>query len=61
MNKGYMQPYTDFSAGDNYYLDDPKPDPKPEENQPFDLGTMSVKGVTAPCCYSKSDRSRTDG
>ena len=24
VNKGYLQPYTDFSADDNYYLDDPE-------------------------------------
>ena len=52
VNKGYIQPYTDFSAGDNYFLDDPVPVPKPGDDAPFDLGTMSVKGVTAPLLLS---------
>ena len=56
VNKGYVQPYTDFSAGDNYFLDDPVPVPKPGDERPFDLGTMSVKGVTAPLLVSSKGR-----
>ena len=56
VNKGYIQPYTDFSAGDNYFLDDSVPAPKPGDDAPFDLGTMSVKGVTAPLLVSSKGR-----
>ncbi|MBO4475883.1 MAG: glycoside hydrolase [Bacteroidales bacterium] len=56
VNKGYIQPYVDFSAGDNYFLDDPVPEPKPGDEKPFDLGTMSVKGVTAPLLVSSKGR-----
>ena len=38
VNKGYGQPYTDFGAGDNFYLDDnldPDYDPRADV-RPFD-------------------------
>lgn len=56
VNKGYMQPYTNFSARDNYYLDDPVPAPKPTDSDPFDLANMSVKSMTAPILLSNKGR-----
>lgn len=55
-NKGYVQPYVDFSAHDNYFLDDPLPDLKSEDDRFFELGTMSAKGVTAPLLVSNKGR-----
>lgn len=56
VNKGYVQPFTDFSAWDNFFLDDPEPAPRTRNEPPFDLGTMSVKGVTAPLLVSSKGR-----
>ena len=56
VNKGYMQPFTDFSAMDNYYLDDARCFNPPYDPRPFDLGTMSVKGMTAPLLVSNKGR-----
>lgn len=56
VNKGYLQPYSNFSAGDNYTLDDPVPVPKPTDSLPFDLATMSAKSVTAPLLLSNKGR-----
>ena len=55
VNKGYVQPYNNFSARDNYFLDDPSPAPY-STDVPFDLGSMSVKGVTAPLLVSSKGR-----
>ena len=41
VNKGYMQPYTNFSARDNYYLDDPVPAPKPTSSLKTGYCTLS--------------------
>lgn len=54
VNKGYEQPYRDFSASDNYYLDDKTRPAKSEE--PYDLCNMSAKGVTAPVLLSSKGR-----
>lgn len=56
VNKGYLQPYSNFSAGDNYTLDDPVPVPKPTDSLPFDLANMSAKSVTAPLLLSNKGR-----
>ena len=54
VNKGYAQPYTDFGASDNYYLDDMER-PAPSD-KPFDLASMSVKSVSAPVLLSSKGR-----
>lgn len=54
MNKGYEQPYCNFSASDNYYLDD-KSRPAPSEEL-FDLCNMSAKAITAPVLLSSKGR-----
>ena len=56
VNKGYVQPFTEFSSWDNFFLDDAKPAPRRGDEAPFDLGTMSVKGVTAPLLVSNRGR-----
>ena len=55
VNKGYAQPYVNFGGGDNYYLDDKKP-AGPTTDTPFDLASMSVKGVTTPLLLSNKGR-----
>ena len=56
VNKGYIQPFTDFSATDNFYLDDACSYNPPYDPRPFDLATMSVKGMTAPLLLSSKGR-----
>lgn len=56
VNKGYVQPYTDFSAGDNYFLDDPEWKRHSKDTRPYNLGTMGTKGVTAPLLVSNKGR-----
>lgn len=55
VNKGYVQPFKTFTAADNYFLDDPMPEAKVSE-LPFDLASMSVKGLTAPLLLSNKGR-----
>lgn len=54
VNKGYAQPYTDFHASDNYYIDD-KEVPAPSD-KPFDLANQSAKSVSAPVLLSNRGR-----
>ena len=55
VNKGYEQPYVDFGACDNYYLDWPHPK-GPRDERPFDLSCMSAKGMTVPLLLSSKGR-----
>ena len=55
VNKGYDQPYVDFAACDNYYLDWPYPK-GPRDERPFDLSCMSAKGMTVPLLLSSKGR-----
>ena len=54
VNKGYVQPFRNFTASDNYYLDN-KTRPAPSDAS-FDLSRMSAKGVTAPILLSNKGR-----
>lgn len=54
VNAGYRQPYTNFGAGDNFFLDDPEPPVRAKGL--FDLATMSCKAATAPILVSSKGR-----
>ena len=55
VNKGYEQPFLNFEACDNYYLDWPH-EKGPRDGRPFDLASMSVKGMTVPLLLSSKGR-----